>query len=603
MVGALVLVLDGQGRITRFNSACERLSGYDCAEVVGRAVWDVVIPPNQVDDVRTTFASLQAGAFPNARENHWLTRTGEQRLVSWQNTCLTDDQGAVAHVIATGIDITDARRGDGALHGIEVVGRLLAEQGPVPSALDAVLGELETRMGYRYVSLYLADEHGLRLGAQRGYRATPERLAAGAGVIGRVYRTGHSELVGDVSGDPDYVSGEDGVVTEIAAPLLGDGSTIGVLNIEEVRLDALTPDDLRLAVAIADRLSSALRRNQAQEALRERVRLFAALAEFAVAVNAIREPERLAASARRRRRRRRPIGHGGGNAPGSERRPLPCPCGSRIGRGGHRRDHRARRRDGRSRHQRAHDRLHGHSSAGRVLLDVERLPSVRIAAVGRGAAHQRGPVLGVISVGRAGSGATFSEAEREVFTLLGSHAALALANAHLVEEVSALAIHDGLTGLYNRRHFDAELGRAIARFKRRAPAGNLGAIMFDLDHFGEFNRRHGHLAGDAVLRLFAGILHERLRSGDIVARYGGEEFVAILEDCALPEVMRVADEVRAGLAARSVPGIDGQPLSATVSAGCAVIDPAMPTQEALLGQADAGLFAAKRAGRNRVVSA
>jgi diguanylate cyclase (GGDEF)-like protein len=168
--------------------------------------------------------------------------------------------------------------------------------------------------------------------------------------------------------------------------------------------------------------------------------------------------------------------------------------------------------------------------------------------------------------------------------------------------VSALAIHDGLTGLYNRRHFDAELGHAIARFKRRAPAGNLGAIMFDLDHFGEFNRRHGHLAGDAVLRLFAGILHERLRSGDIVARYGGEEFVAILEDCALPEVIRVADEVRAGLASRSVPGADGQPLSATVSAGCAVIDPATPTQEALLGQADAGLFAAKRAGRNRVVA-
>jgi len=93
-------------------------------------------------------------------------------------------------------------------------------------------------------------------------------------------------------------------------------------------------------------------------------------------------------------------------------------------------------------------------------------------------------VLGVISVGRADTDVTFTAAEREVFALLGSHVALALTNAHLVEEVSALAIHDGLTGLYNRRHFDAALELAIARFKRRGPAANLAAIMFDLDHFG-----------------------------------------------------------------------------------------------------------------------
>jgi diguanylate cyclase (GGDEF)-like protein len=167
------------------------------------------------------------------------------------------------------------------------------------------------------------------------------------------------------------------------------------------------------------------------------------------------------------------------------------------------------------------------------------------------------------------------------------HAALALANAYLVEEVSALAIHDGLTGLYNRRHFDAALDLAIARFERRGPTGSLAAIMFDLDHFGDFNKHHGHLASDALLRLFGGILRERLRSADIVARYGGEEFVAILDDCGLPEAARLADEVRRE--------------RATVSAGCAAIDPDDPTREALIGRADAALFMAKRAGRNRVV--
>jgi diguanylate cyclase (GGDEF)-like protein len=212
-------------------------------------------------------------------------------------------------------------------------------------------------------------------------------------------------------------------------------------------------------------------------------------------------------------------------------------------------------------------------------------------------------VLGVISVGRAGLEATFTDSEREVIALLGSQAALALANAYLVVEVSALAIHDGLTGLYNRRHYDAALDLAIARFKRRGPAGNLAAIMFDLDHFGQFNRRHGHLAGDAMLRLFGKILRERLRSADLVARYGGEEFIVILEDCGLPEAVRLADEVRRELAASSVPGADGQPLRATVSAGCALIDPADPTKEALIGRADVGLSMAKRAGRNQVVAA
>ena len=603
VIGALVVVLDPQGRVVRLNAACERLSGYRAAEVVGRVFWDVLFPPVEVEAVRAEFDDLRAEAFPNTHESHWMTVAGELRLIRWESTCLTDDGGAVTHVIATGIDITEARRGDDALHGMAVVGRLLAEQGPVPSALDAVLGELETRMGYRFLSLYLADGPGLRLGAQRGYRAVPERLDAGRGVIGRVYRTGLAELVRDVGSDPDYVPGEEGVATEIAAPLLGDDAVLGVLNIEALRPEGLTPDDLRLARAIADRLSSARRRRQTQEALRERVRLFAALAEFSTAVNAIREPERLAmalvdavnavvpsdtvvVTRLDRGDGRYRVGAVRGLAPGA--------VGAIIEPG----DGTA----GRAISERAviltepHPRAES-NAALRDYLQYERVRTVGVPLI------NEDTVLGVISVARAETDTTFTDAEREVFGLLGSHAALALANAYLVEEVSALAIHDGLTGLYNRRHFDAALDHAIARFKRRAPVGNLAAIMFDLDHFGDFNRRHGHLVGDAVLRLFAGILHERLRSADLVARFGGEEFVVILEDSALAEVVWVADEVRRGLEVRTVPGADGKPLRVTVSAGCAVIDPADPTREALLSRADVGLFMAKRAGRNQVVAA
>ncbi len=601
--GVLVVVTDAGGRVVRFNGACERLTGYTSEEVVGGPFW-VAIPPTELDEVRELVADLlQAGSFPNSHENHWVTRSGAQRLISWENTCLTDDAGSVTHVISTGIDITDARRGDDALHGIETVGRLLAEQGPVPAALDAVIGELEARMGYGYISLYLRDGDGLRLGAQRGYGSMPERLDGGMGVIGRVFRSGQAALVPDVAADPDYQAGDPEVVAEIAVPLLGDDGTLGVLNIESRQHDGLAPGDLRLAVAIADRLSTALLRNQEQEALRDRVRLFSALTEFAGVANAILDPQRLAAALV--------------DAVGAV-----VPVDTIVITTRDRADdvYRVRSVRGLSEDAIGATILPGDGNSGRAISDRaivssdghlraeysaalrDRVPYDSIAGMAV-PLLDKDAVLGVISVGRAGSDATFTSAEREVIALLGSQAALALANAFLVEEVSALAIHDALTGLYNRRHFDAALDLAIARCERRRPTGNLAAIMFDLDHFGRFNRLHGHLAGDAVLRLFGRILQERLRAADLVARYGGEEFVAILEDCDLPEAVRVADDIRRQLEARSVPGADGQPLRATVSAGCAVIDPADFTKEAMIGRADVGLFMAKRAGRNRVVAA
>ena len=603
VVGALVLVLDAEGRITRCNKLCEQLSGYDSAALIGRVLWDVVIPPAEIGGVKAAFASLQAGTFPNSYENHWQTRNGELRLISWRNTCLIDDEGAATHVIATGIEITDARRRHDALRGLETIGRVMAEQGPTPAALDTALGEMRERMGYRFVALYLNDGPGLRLAAQRGYRSMPEHMEAGEGVVGRVYRAGRAELVSDVGRDRDYVPGDERVKSEIAVPLLDGIATLGVLNIESGWPDRLVEGDLQFARTIADRISSALRRSHAQEALLGRTRLFTALAEFAAAVNAIQEPERLVAAlvdavsavvpsdtvVITTLDRRDGLYHVSAvrglsqDAVGAVIQPGNGTAGRAIS----------------ERSVIISDR-HARTEATAALQAYLPYESIRTVAVPLIREHT---ALGVIAVGRADTDATFTAAEVEVFTLLGSHAALALANAHLITEVSELAIHDGLTGLYNRRHFDAELDLAFARFRRHAPAASLAAIMFDLDHFGEFNRRHGHLAGDAVLRLFGEILRERLRSADIVARYGGEEFVAILEDCGLIEAKRLADEVRRELESRSVSGADGQLLRATVSAGCSVILPADPTKEALLGRADAGLFMAKEAGRNRVVAA
>ncbi len=107
-VGALVVVLDQQGRIVRFNRACEQTTGYSFAEVEGKRVAEMFLVPEEADRFEANFTQLCRGILTSDYESQWLTRSGVLRLISWSNTVLTDgDQ--VTHIIATGIDITDRK--------------------------------------------------------------------------------------------------------------------------------------------------------------------------------------------------------------------------------------------------------------------------------------------------------------------------------------------------------------------------------------------------------------------------------------------------------------------------------------------------------------
>ncbi len=108
-VGAIILVMDREGRVVRFNRACEAVSGYSAKDIIGHYFWEKLIPPEQIERVSQVFAQLTTGHFPNQHENHWRTRDGGRRLIAWSNTCISDAQGRIRHVIATGIDVTEAR--------------------------------------------------------------------------------------------------------------------------------------------------------------------------------------------------------------------------------------------------------------------------------------------------------------------------------------------------------------------------------------------------------------------------------------------------------------------------------------------------------------
>ncbi|MCK8825962.1 PAS domain-containing hybrid sensor histidine kinase/response regulator [Fuchsiella alkaliacetigena] len=103
----LVVVLDTAGKIVRFNSACERVTGYSFSEVKGKKVWDLFIIEEEQESTKEVFSELLARDFPNQNENYWRTKEGELRLISWANNVITDEEGDIEYVVATGIDITE----------------------------------------------------------------------------------------------------------------------------------------------------------------------------------------------------------------------------------------------------------------------------------------------------------------------------------------------------------------------------------------------------------------------------------------------------------------------------------------------------------------
>lgn len=125
--GALVVVLDLEGRIIRFNRACEEITGYAFKEVVNKKFWGIFLLPEEVDMVMERFLKLKEGKFPVNGENYWLTKTGEKKLIAWSNSFLKNNDGEVEFVIATGIDITERKKAQLALVDSEERFRNLVE--------------------------------------------------------------------------------------------------------------------------------------------------------------------------------------------------------------------------------------------------------------------------------------------------------------------------------------------------------------------------------------------------------------------------------------------------------------------------------------------
>lgn len=221
--------------------------------------------------------------------------------------------------------------------------------------------------------------------------------------------------------------------------------------------------------------------------------------------------------------------------------------------------------------------------AGDLHLDVRISPLV----------DRRGRELGRVVVGR-----DITELVQARERLEEQVAVAEDLRAQLAEE----AVRDPLTGLHNRRHFDPAAAALVAG-AHRAP---VGLLVLDVDHFKQVNDTHGHATGDRVLVEIAHVLTASARSGDLVARTGGEEFVLVLPGADEGVLAARAEQLRAACAGLRIPVDD--PASAavvrpTVSIGTAVAPRDGTDAPGLLAAADRALYAAKAAGRDRVVAA
>ena len=167
-------------------------------------------------------------------------------------------------------------------------------------------------------------------------------------------------------------------------------------------------------------------------------------------------------------------------------------------------------------------------------------------------------------------------------------------------ELRTQATTDALTGLPNRRHFLAEMERELGRIQRR-PGQAAAVLMLDLDHFKLVNDGYGHAVGDVVLKHFAGMLTDSLRSSDLVGRIGGEEFSVLLPDSSLEQACLLAERLRRQVADATVYSSDLE-LHYTVSIGVTKVGADDRSGDGALARADAALYSAKENGRNRVIS-
>ena len=272
--GALIVVLDKEARITRFNRTCETVTGFSSTEVVGRVFWEILIPPQELQGVRQTWESLKAGDFPSKYENHWVAKDGSRRLIAWANTAIFTSEGEIEHIIGTGIDITERRQKEKELNKLNRVLLALSDSDKAliritdeASYLKEVCRIIVEDCGYALVWVGFAEDDENKTvrpvasaGFEEGYlenlKITWADTERGRGPTGTTIRTGKLSICRNVRTDLNFLPWREqaisrGYASSVVFPLMANGHAFGALNIYSRDMDPFSDEEIKMLNELA----------------------------------------------------------------------------------------------------------------------------------------------------------------------------------------------------------------------------------------------------------------------------------------------------------------------------------------------------------------
>jgi len=459
--------------------------------------------------------------------------------------------------------------------------------------LQRILGIAHDYFHLRNVAIVLLDQQSQQLyvRSQIGWDEGQDkvRLSPGQGITGAAALKKQPVYAPDVSKDPRYYCSAKSTRSELAIPLMVRDEVVGVLDCQSDQLDPFDPETIDLLTLFSTQASMALQNARLYSLEQQRARQLQAINAIAQQTTAVLELEELLDRVCQLIQDAFRVSHVSLFLREDHDLVLRAHHGTltpRIPQGG--------------RFPASNEPWASILSSGRTATESDLRSATTLKFFAESASRMRiplvsfGQTLGILALDSSQPDA-FRDGDLQSLESVADICATAIQNAHYVERVKQLAYLDGLTGIFNRRFFELRIMEEIERARRYGTG--MAVIMADIDQFKRLNDEFGHVLGDEVLRQVSSLFHQQLRKIDVVCRYGGEEFAILLTQTSAQHAMNIAEKLRKMVAGWQFPGV---PRTVTISAGAAAFPDHGITRDDLVRAADAALYAAKQAGRNRV---
>jgi len=287
---ALVIVLDAQGQIVRFNQACEQTTGYSFDEVRGRYFWNLFLLPEQVEPVKAVFEQLRTGEGSKQYESYWIVKDGSRRLITWTNTILQDYEGRVEYIVATGIDISDVydelrlrKRAEQHLKAQYATTRVLAESNTINEAMHQILQGICESLEVAVSEIWMVDRQANVLAFfDNWYKTSLEMqefeifsrqitFAPGIGLPGRVWASAKPVWITDVAEDRNFVrlkiAAKVGLHGAFGFPIRDSKKILGVITCFSHEIQQPDSNLVKVMNSIGEQVGQFIERKQAEEEL------------------------------------------------------------------------------------------------------------------------------------------------------------------------------------------------------------------------------------------------------------------------------------------------------------------------------------------------